>query len=117
MTRKVLPNEKLSPEALESISHFHSNILQEAMLAVETNKIVIIGMGHNPFVIKARKALSEAKIEFKYLEYGNYFSAWKKRLAIKLWSGWPTYPQVFVEGKLVGGYKEIKNLIERGLIK
>jgi hypothetical protein len=34
-----------------------------------------------------------------YLEYGSYFSKWKERLAIKLWSGWPTFPQVFVDGR------------------
>ncbi|MDB4971522.1 MAG: hypothetical protein JWN44_7211, partial [Myxococcales bacterium] len=27
----------------------------------------------------------------------------KRRLAIKLWSGWPTFPQVFVRGTLLGG--------------
>ena len=27
----------------------------------------------------------------------------EKRLAIKLWSGWPTFPQVFVRGELIGG--------------
>ncbi|HEX7602476.1 MAG TPA: glutaredoxin domain-containing protein, partial [Polyangiaceae bacterium] len=52
---------------------------------------------------KVRNALSEAGIEFKYVEYGSYFSKWKERLAIKLWSGWPTFPQVFVRGVLLGG--------------
>ncbi len=50
-----------------------------------------------------RKALAAAGIDFKYLEYGSYFSSWKPRLAIKLWSGWPTFPQVFVKGELLGG--------------
>jgi monothiol glutaredoxin len=41
------------------------------------------------------------------LSYGNYFSKWKQRLAIKLWSGWPTYPQIFIDGKLIGGCDDL----------
>ena len=52
---------------------------------------------------RARQVLSDAGVEFTYLEYGSYFSRWKERLAIKLWSGWPTFPQVFVRGVLIGG--------------
>ncbi|MBY0515640.1 MAG: hypothetical protein K2P81_01940 [Bacteriovoracaceae bacterium] len=36
---------------------------------------------------------------------------------MKLWSGWPTYPQVFVNGKLVGGYQETAQQIKEGKIK
>ncbi|MFT5930783.1 MAG: monothiol glutaredoxin, partial [Oceanospirillaceae bacterium] len=32
-------------------------------------------------------------------------------LAIKMWSGWPTYPQVFVNGTLVGGASDLQKLI------
>ena len=65
--------------------------------------VVVVGMAQNPHVKNVRNALKEAKIEFTYLEYGSYFSEWKKRLAIKMWSGWPTFPQVFVRGSLIGG--------------
>jgi glutaredoxin-related protein len=74
-------------------------------------------MAHNPFVSKARKAFESAGIDFKYLQYGSYFSGWKPRLAIKLWSGWPTYPQVFVNGKLIGGFQETQKALSEGKIK
>ncbi|HSQ67463.1 MAG TPA: glutaredoxin domain-containing protein, partial [Polyangiaceae bacterium] len=64
---------------------------------------VVVGMAQNPHVKNVRKALAKAGIEFKYVEYGSYLSKWKERLAIKLWSGWPTFPQVFVKGVLLGG--------------
>jgi monothiol glutaredoxin len=36
---------------------------------------------------------------------------WQERLAIKMWSGWSTYPQVFVKGILIGGASDLKKLI------
>lgn len=105
--RTILQNEKLTPAALESIEGFHPEIVEEVKKAVETNKIVVVGMKHNPVVKKARKVLEEKGLKYTYLEYGSYFSMWKQRLAIKIWSGWPTYPQVFIDGKLVGGCKEL----------
>lgn len=116
MNRPVLESDKVSPEALSFISGYHQNVVKEVSEAVAKNKVVIVGMAQNPFVKKARKALTEAGIEFKYLEYGNYWSKWKPRLAIKLWSGWPTYPQVFVEGKLIGGFKETDQALKNGKI-
>ncbi len=106
MSRNILAADKVSPAAMNFIAGYHAQVVNEVKLAVEQSPVVIVGMAHNPFVRKARKALSERGMNFKYLEYGSYFSGWKQRLAIKLWSGWPTYPQVFVEGKLLGGYQE-----------
>lgn len=116
MKRPVLEADKISPEALTSISGYHQNVVKEVSEAVSNHKVVIVGMAQNPYVKKVRKALTEAGIDFKYLEYGNYWSKWKPRLAIKLWSGWPTYPQVFVEGKLIGGYQETKKALQSGKI-
>ncbi len=106
MNRDTLTAEHIRPEALKAITGFHSNVVAEVISTVAANEVVIVGMAHNPVVKKARKTLDEAGIKYAYLEYGNYFTGWKTRLAIKLWSGWPTYPQVFVKGKLVGGCAE-----------
>lgn len=116
MSRAVLASENVTTEALASINGFHPEVVSEVASAVTTFKVVVVGMAMNPFVKKACKALKEAGVEFKYLEYGGYSSKWKPRLAIKLWSGWPTYPQVFVDGKLVGGYKETAAAIKAGKI-
>lgn len=107
MNRRVLSEAKVHPEALKFISNNNIDVVQEVINAVEKNKIVVVGMGQNPVVKKARKVLEEQKLEYTYLSYGNYFSKWKPRLAIKLWSGWPTYPQVFVDGTLIGGCDEL----------
>lgn len=114
MNRPLLTQEKLTPEAAAVIAGYHAQVIREVSEAIEKNQVVVVGMSVNPFVKKARRALKDAKIEFKYLEYGSYVTGWKERLAIKIWSGWPTYPQVFVKGKLVGGFAELKNYIAMG---
>jgi monothiol glutaredoxin len=93
---------------------FHTDIVREVREAVERDPVVVVGMAQNPVVKKVRQALTEAKIAFTYLEYGSYLGEWKKRLAIKLWSGWPTFPQVFVRGVLIGGNAETRAAIADG---
>ena len=65
-------------------------------------------MAQNPPVKNARKFLKEKNINYKYIEHGSYFNGWKLRLAIKLWSGWPTFPQVFHNVIRVGGSSDLK---------
>jgi glutaredoxin-related protein len=109
--RKILENEKLSPAAELAIRSFHSNTVDEVAKAIAENEWVIVGMAQNPVVKTARKHLQAKNIRFLYLEYGNYFSQWKRRLAIKLWSGWPTFPQVFHKGQLIGGNAELRKYL------
>jgi glutaredoxin-related protein len=91
-------------------------VLNTVRIAIQEHPVVVIGMAQNPFVSKARKALTAAGVDFQYLEYGSYFSKWKERLAIKLWSGWPTFPQVFVKGSLIGGCDDTKRAIQDGAL-
>lgn len=117
MSRNILGSENVEAEALSQIESFHSSVVKEVQSAVASNKVVVVGMKQNPVVKKARKALTEAGVDFTYLEYGSYMKGWKPRLAIKLWSGWPTYPQVFVNGKLIGGCQETVKALAVGKIK
>ena len=52
-----------------------------------------------------------------YLEFGSYFNTWRKRNALKMWTGWPTFPMVFVKGSLVGGAEDLAALIQSGALK
>ena len=92
----------------------HSDTVNEVRAAVSKAPFVVVGMGWNPSVGKARKLLDAKGKAHTYLGYGNYVSGWRKRLAIKLWTGWPTFPQVFVHGVLVGGASDLKKLMESG---
>jgi glutaredoxin-related protein len=53
-------------------------------------------------------------VHYQYLEYGSYFSRWRERLALKMWTGWPTLPMVFVKGTLIGGADDLARLIASG---
>ena len=51
---------------------------------------------------------------FHYLEYGSYLNTWRRRTALKIWSGWPTFPMIFVKGVLIGGFNDLEALIASG---
>jgi monothiol glutaredoxin len=106
--RNILSESHMQEPALKAIETFHPEIVAEIHKAVAENEWVIIGMKQNPVVSSARKYLFDKGTPFKYIQHGGYLSKWKQRLAIKLWSGWPTFPQVFHNGKLVGGFAELK---------
>lgn len=117
MNRPLLSNDLVSSDALKAMAGFHSQLIHEVSSTVASEKVVVIGMAQNPFVKKAKKALTEEGVTFKYIECGSYLSKWKHRLAIKLWSGWPTFPQVFVDGVLIGGANDTIRAIKTGRFK
>jgi glutaredoxin-related protein len=115
--RPLLDPTHVGPEAAKQIASFHADVVLEVSAAVAKDPVVIVGMAQNPHVRRARQALDKAGVAFTYLEYGSYFSAWKQRLAIKLWSGWPTFPQVFVKGTLIGGEDATVAALANGSLK
>ena len=116
-SRSSLDEKSISPAALESMGGFHADVVREVEQTVRRDRVVVVGMAQNPHVRKVRQALDGAGVGYTYLEYGSYFSKWKERLAIKLWSGWPTFPQVFVKGTLVGGEDLTKAAISDGSLE
>ena len=114
MGRSILDEAHIHPAIRELIANNHADIVREVQAAVAANDIVIAGMAQNPFPKKVRKILGEQGYSFKYLEYGNYLSGWRRRNALKMWTGWPTFPMVFVKGVLVGGASDLQKLMQSG---
>ena len=114
MPRPILDESRIHPAIRDQVARHQQDIVQDVMAAVQAHDVVVVGMGMNPFPKKARKLLDDAGQPYHYLEYGNYFNTWRRRNALKLWTGWPTFPMVFVKGVLVGGAKELKALIDNG---
>ena len=117
MPRPILEEAKIHPAVREKIANYRSDMVREVQAAIAGSDIVVVGMKQNPAPRKARKALDAAGIEYRYLEYGSYFSLWRRRLALKMWTGWPTFPMVFVKGVLVGGASDVIKLIQSGELK
>ncbi len=116
-SRPLHPTTQIAPAALAAIEAFHKDTVRQVADAVSREAVVVVGMARNPFVKRVRKELTAAGVAFTYLEYGGYLSEWKPRLALKMWSGWPTFPMVFVRGKLIGGCDETVKQLADGSLK
>ena len=114
MPRTILDESRIHPAIQGKVARHEQAIVQEVQSAVAAHAVVVVGMGINPFPKKARRALDAASVPYHYLEYGNYFNTWRERSALKMWTGWPTLPMVFVRGMLVGGASDLDKLIASG---
>ena len=117
MPRHILDESHIHSAIGEKIATDHQDIVDEVRAAIAGNPVVVVGMAQNPMPKKACKALDETGIAYHYLEYGNYFNNWRRRNALKMWTGWPTFPMVFVKGVLVGGADDLARLIANGEMK
>jgi glutaredoxin-related protein len=114
MPRNILPEAQIHPAVRDKIANWRTDIVKEVQAAVAANEIVVVGMRQNPAPKRARRALDAAGLAYKYLEYGSYLGGYRRRLPLKLWTGWPTFPMVFVKGVLIGGADDLVRLIESG---
>ncbi len=117
MPRQVLDETFVHPAIREKVANLHADIVHNVQAAAASNPVLVVGMAQNPFCRKARKALAAAGVAHQYLEYGSYLSEWRPRSALKMWTGWPTFPMVFVKGQLVGGAGDLQKLIDSGELK
>lgn len=117
MPRAVLDEAHIHPAIRDRVAGHHADTVRQVQRAVATHAVVVVGMGQNPFPRRARRALDAAGIAHHDLDYGNYLRGWRQRNSLKLWTGWPTMPMVFVRGTLVGGADELIKLIDSGELK
>ena len=115
--RTILDESRLHPAIRDQVANHHADIVHNVQAASMSNPVLVVGMAQTPFCKRARRALDAAGVPYQYLEYGSYLGQWRKRNALKMWSGWPTFPMVFVKGTLVGGAAEIGRLIDTGELK
>lgn len=114
MPRSILDEKDIHPSIRATIANANADLINEVKEAIASNAVVVVGMAFNPFPRKARAALDKAKVPYSYLEYGSYFSGWRRRNALKMWTGWPTFPMIFVKGMLIGGAIDVQRLIASG---
>lgn len=117
MPRTILDSTRLHPAIRDTVANLNADIVHNVQAAAASNPVLVVGMVGNPFVRKARKRLDAAGVAYHYLEFGSYFGGWRRRNALKMWTGWPTFPMVFVKGTLIGGAAELERLLDAGELK
>jgi glutaredoxin-related protein len=117
MPRHFLDESRIHPAVRETVANHHRHMVDQVEAAIAKHPVLVVGMALNPMPKKARAALDVAGIDHGYLEFGSYFNSWRERNALKMWSGWPTFPMVFVKGILVGGATDVQALIVSGELK
>ncbi len=117
MPRLLLDESHIHAAVRERVAGHHADTVLAAQQAVSRHPVVVLGMRQNPFVKQARRALDAAGVAHHDIDHGSYLSEWRRRNALKMWSGWPTFPMVFVKGTLVGGAADLQQLITSGELK
>jgi glutaredoxin-related protein len=112
MGRSILDESHIHAAIRDKVAAHHADTVREVQEAIARSAVVVVGMAMNPFPRKARTLLDAAHVPYRYLEYGSYLSQWRRRNALKMWTGWPTFPMVFVKGVLVGGASDLEALID-----
>jgi monothiol glutaredoxin len=114
MPRRLFPEDKVHPAIQGVLGSHQSDIIDEVSQAIDVHPVVVVGMSQNPFPKKARKLLDAQGVTYHYLEYGSYLNSWRRRNALKMWTGWPTFPMIFVRGTFIGGFNDLKALVDKG---
>ena len=117
MPRQTLDESRIHAAIRDKVANHHADIVHNVQAAASTHAVLVVGMRFNPACGKARKLLDAAGMAHHYLEYGSYLSQWRRRNALKMWTGWPTFPIMFVKGVLVGGASDLDKLVRSGELK
>jgi monothiol glutaredoxin len=117
MPRPILEESRIHPAIRDKVATSRTEIVREVEDAIKANAVVVVGMGLNPFPRRARKLLDQAQIPYQYLGYGSYLGDWRRRTALKMWTGWQTFPMVFVKGVFIGGAGDLEALLQSGDLK
>lgn len=115
--RNIFPEAKVHPSIGQKIANYRKEQIEQVKSLIAAQRVVVVGMSQNPFPRRARRLLDSQGIAYEYLGIGSYFSEWRKRLVLKMWTGWPTFPMIFIDGVLIGGFQDLVPLVESGQLK
>jgi len=93
-----------------------ADVMDEIAREVRDNRVIVYMKGTPNFPMCGFSAatvevLREIGVPFKAVDV---LAAPEKREAIKAFSNWPTIPQVYVDGKFVGGCDIVREMHARG---
>ena len=117
MPRAHLAEAQIHPAVRDKVAGHHADVVRQVQAVIAMHPVVVVGMAGNPWPRKARKGLDAAGVAHHDLDFGSYFGDWRRRNALKMWTGWPTLPMIFVKGQLVGGATDLQALIDSGELR
>jgi monothiol glutaredoxin len=112
LARAVFDPDKVHPAVAEKLGSYQADLLKRVRSLIEEHDVVVVGMSMNPFPGRARRLLEQRGVKYEYLGLGSYLSQWRVRLALKMWTGWPTFPMIFVKGTFIGGFADLQRLVD-----
>jgi len=112
--RDIFPEAKVHPAIQKKIETYRQEEIAQVKKLIAAHRLVVVGMSQNPFPKKARRLLDQKGIAYEYLGIGSYLSEWRRRLVLKMWTGWPTFPMIFLDGTLIGGFQDLVALEASG---
>jgi glutaredoxin-related protein len=112
--RDIFPETKVHPAIQNKIETYRQEEIARVKNLIAAHRLVVVGMSQNPFPKKARRFLDQKGIAYEYLGIGSYLSEWRRRLVLKMWTGWPTFPMIFLDGTLIGGFQDLVQLEASG---
>lgn len=112
--RDVFPEAQVHPSISEKIASYRKEEVAAVKALIAAHRVVVVGMTQNPFPKRARKLLDSKGIAYEYLGIGSYLSEWRRRLALKMWTGWATFPMIWVDGVFIGGFEDLQKLVDSG---
>ena len=93
-----------------------ANAIERIQAAIADNKICVFMKGNRNFPQCGFSAATVQMLEQIGAPYGtvDVLSDGEVREQIKAYSNWPTIPQVYIDGKFVGGCDIVRELYESG---
>jgi monothiol glutaredoxin len=91
-------------------------VMEQIKKTVEESPIVLFMKGSPDFPqcgfsMRTSQALKECEVEFDFVDV---LANPEIRATLPQYSNWPTFPQVFIKGELVGGCDIVMDLFEKG---
>ena len=82
---------------------------------IKKNPLVLFGLSYCPYCHKAKKLLAPYKPVVKDIDLDR--NANGTRRALKKISGMKTFPQIFLKGRLLGGYEDTSRKMQTRKVK
>ena len=82
---------------------------------IKKNPLVLFGLSYCPYCHKAKKLLAPYKPVVKDIDLDRNANGTRK--ALKKISGMKTFPQIFLKGRLLGGYEETSRKMQTRKVK